>query len=229
MKDWDKIGIKDFLLKNADMTFVASSSTQVVVEGTYHLHAYHSSKGNVDGDYKLRIEIPDSFPKEIPIVREVSYKIPRDNNHHVNRDTKNHTDSLCLGSRIKILGIISEYPTISGFVEKCVVPFLYSTALNNFVFGELEHGCDGILEEYQEIFSVSTDRQVLNILLCMSRKKRIANKQPCPCGCGYRLGKCNLHEIINKIRRLASRNSFKVEYNNIIKEKKIEHLLHQRK
>jgi hypothetical protein len=223
MKDWNNIGIQDFLSQNADMVFVSLSSTQAVLEGIYHLHAHHPSKGNADCDYKLRIEIPNSFPRKIPIVRETSYKIPRDRRHHVNMDS----DSLCLGSRISILQKMHENPTISGFVEKCIVPFLYSVTFNSFVFGELEHGCDGILEEYQDIFSVFTDMQVLNILLCISKKKRIANKYPCPCGCGYRLGKCKLHDIINRVRYLAPRNSFKVEYNNILKEKKIDHLLLQ--
>jgi hypothetical protein len=229
MKVWNKIGIQDFLSNNADMAFVSLSSTQAVLEGIYHLHAHHPSKGNVDCDYRLRIEIPISFPKVIPIVRETSYKIPRDRKHHVSMDSVHHTDSLCLGSRINILQKIHENPTISSFVEKCVVPFLYSATLNSFVFGELEHGYDGILEEYQDIFSVFTDIQVLDILLCISKKKRIANKYPCPCGCGNRLGRCKLHYKINQIRYLASRNSFRAEYNNILREKKIDHLLLQRK
>jgi len=224
MKDWNEIGITDFLCKNPDMVIVDLSSSRAVLEGVYHLCAYHPIRGNADCDYKLRIEIPVSFPKEIPIVRETSNIIPRDDNHHVNRNTIHYTDNLCLGSRIRILQKINENPTISGFIEKCVVPFLYAIATGGFVFGELDHGHRGISEDYEEIFSVLTSKQVLDILLCLSRKKRLANKQPCPCGCGYRLGKCKLHYRINNIRQLSSRNSFKVEYNNIIKERKYEAL-----
>jgi len=222
MKYWNKIGIDEFLLKNTDMSFVALSSTQAVLEGTYHLCAHHPEGGDVDCDYKLRIEIPSSFPSEIPVVREKSYKIPRDRKHHINNDLVNYTDSLCLGSRIRILQKIHENPTVSGFVEKCVVPFLYSISIGKFIFGELDHGSKGILKEYKEIFSVTTNDQVLNILLCISKKKRIANKRICPCGCGYRLGKCKRHFIINKIRYLAPRNSFRNEYNNIIKQMRYE-------
>jgi hypothetical protein len=218
MKNWNKIGIADFLRNNPGMTFAALSSKQAMLEGTYHLSAYHPAGGNVDKDYNLRIEIPVSFPREVPIVREINYLIPRDNNHHINRGT----DSLCLGSRIKILQKIYENPTISGFVEKCVVPLLYAAVLDDFVFGELEHGYRGILEDYKEIFSVSTSTQVLGILFCLSRKKRFANKQLCPCGCGHRLGKCKIHNTINNIRRLSFRNSFKIEYDNILKEKRYE-------
>ena len=220
MKDWNKKAITDFLCKNPGMKFVSLTLTQAVLEGIYHLSAHHSIGGNVDYDYKLRIEIPAAFPKEIPIVREISNKIPRDDHHHVSRDIINYTDNLCLGSRIRVLQKINENPTISGFIEKCVVPFLYANASDDFVFGELEHGWDGILDDYKEIFSVSTNEQVLKILLCVSKKKRIANKQLCPCGCKRRLGKCNLHNKINEIRYLASRNSFKVEYNNIVKARK---------
>ena len=196
------------------------SKTKIVLEGIYHLCAYSPVKGNADADYKLSIEIPVTFPKTIPIVREISYKIPRDKKHHISVNPINFTDSLCLGSRIRILQKMSEHPTISGFLEKCVVPFLYSIIKNKFLFGELEHDSDGIFDDYQELFDVTSDTQVLNVLLCLSKKKRIANKQLCPCGCGFQLGKCKLHYDINKIRKLASRNSFKMEYYNLVKDKR---------
>ena len=220
MKNWDKIGIADFLYDNPGMILKIFSEKQIVFEGTYYLCAHHPTGGNIDSDFRLRIEIPATFPNMIPIVREVSNKIPRDRKHHVNIDSSNFTDSLCLGSRIRILQKISENPTISGFVNKCVVPFLYAVVSGDFLFGELEHYDEGIFDDYKELFNVSSDEQVLSILLCISKKKRIANKQLCPCGCGYKLGKCDLHNKINLIRRLSSRNSFKVEYNNLLNEKR---------
>jgi len=219
MKDWDKIGITDFLLNNSGMSIISLSDTKAILQGTYHLCAHHKKRGDVDFDYGLRIEIPAKFPNEIPIVREISNIIPRDDDHHVNRDKKNYTDSLCLGSRIKILQKISENPTIIGFIEKCVVPFLYSITKNEFVFGELKHYYNGIIEDYEDIFDVSGSNKVIRILLCLSKKKRISNKYPCPCGCGKRLGKCILHNKINHIRRLASKKSFKEEYYQILNEK----------
>ena len=229
MKNWNKIELTNFLYDNPDMVIVYLSSSRAVLEGVYHLHAHHPIRGNVDSDYKLRIEIPASFPKEIPIVRETGNIIPRDNRHHVSRDIINYTDNLCLGSRIRVLQKINEKSTISSFIEKCVAPFLYAIALDDFVFGELEHDWDGILDDYKEIFSVSTDEQVLDILLCISKKKRIANKQCCPCKCGQRLGKCKIHNKVNQIRRLASRNSFKAEYNDLLKEKQSAYFSNQLK
>ena len=221
MRNFDKIGLTDFLYNNPGMVFISLSASRIVLEGNYHLCAYHDKSGNVDADYKLRIEIPSSFPRDIPIVREISYKIPRDRKHHINIDPISYTDSLCLGSRIKILQKISEKPTITGFIEKCVVPQLCANEKGAFIFGELAHYADGIFDDYQDIFNVSTDRQVINILLCLSKKKRIANKWSCPCECGgQRLGKCKVHNKINQIRRLASRNSFKLEYISLKKEKK---------
>jgi len=219
MKDWDKIGIIDFLRNNPGMSFISLSDTKAILQGTYHLCAHHEKRGNAEFDYGLRIEIPAEFPNDIPIVREISYIIPRNDDHHINRDIENYTDSLCLGARIKILQKISENPTITGFVEKCVVPFLYSVTKKEFVFGELKHYYKGIVEEYEDIFDVSGSNKVINILLCLSKKKRIANKYPCPCGCGKRLGKCILHNKINRIRRFDSKKSFKKEYYQILKEK----------
>ena len=37
----------------------------------------------------------------------------------------------------------------------------------------------------------------------------VANKKPCPCGCGVRLGRCNKRFILNRYRNLAPRRWFR--------------------
>jgi hypothetical protein len=218
MTNWDAIGINEFLGENQEMSVKKLTNTCLVIAGNYRCIAYHEKGGDADLNYNLQIEIPATFPKAVPIVREISYLIPRYKKYHINRDYNNKKDSLCLGSKIRILQIISKNPTVTGFVEKCVVPFLYSAKKGKFVFGELAHYYEGIVEDYEDIFDISGSQSVLKILNCLSKKKRIANKLSCPCGCGKRLGKCFLRFKINENRHLASRFSFKQEYEQIFQE-----------
>ena len=88
----DTIGIFDFLKNNPGISITSISETEITLTGKYELCSYMTGYGNVDENYELEIKIPNSFPKGIPIVREISNKIPRDYNHHINFTD----DSFCL-------------------------------------------------------------------------------------------------------------------------------------
>lgn len=206
----DTIGIFDFLKNNPGISITGITETEIVLTGKYELCSCMIGYGNIDENYELEIKIPNSFPKGIPIVREISNKIPRDYNHHINFTD----DSLCLGSDIRIQTEIYNNPTLNGFMNKCVVPFLTAATIkiktgNTEVFRGLAHSNRGLLDDYKDIFSVNTDEQVIQILKALELRKRIANKLLCPCGCGKRLGNCKLHFMINKIRKINYRSWFK--------------------
>ncbi len=88
-----------------------------------------------------------------------------------------------------------------------MVPYLYgiSYKLKNgeFPFGELAHGVQGIIDDYLNIFDLKTYGQLLNTLKLLEMKKQRANKEPCPCGCGRRLGVCSFHNKLNDYRKIA--------------------------
>lgn len=206
LKKWDKIGLREFLLENPGMKIMKETDTCLTLTGKYNLIAIKSGQHYINDFYDLKIEVPHNFPYEIPTVIETAGRIPRDGDHHINWYNIGK-DNLCLGSRIRILSEIAKEPTIKGFIKNCVDPFLYSISIEKFVFGELTHGYEGILEDYKNIFNVKTNEQVLKILNLICTKKRLANKKICPCGCGERLGKCKLHILINKIRKNSIKKS----------------------
>ncbi len=112
---------------------------------------------------------------------------------------------------IRLLELVRKKPTLEGFVAYCLVPFLYAISLKikydiEYVFGELTYGNEGIINDYSSIFGVKNKDEVQNILEMLCLKKRIANKKPCPCKCGNRLGKCLLRLKINAYRNLAPRS-----------------------
>ena len=104
-----------------------------------------------------------------------------------------------------------KWKIVNGFLEYCLVPFLYAISLKrqydiDFIFGELAHGDDGLVDEYSKVFNVDSEKKVKKVLKMLSLRKRVANKKSCPCECGNRLGKCTLRFRVNEYRKLAHRS-----------------------
>ena len=197
------------------MSIGPSRNSGMVLKGSLLFSATPKGGKKIIDSYQIEITIPAAFPRVLPSVKETGGKIPRDGKHHVNSDK-----TLCLGSPLRLLHKISIKPTLVGFAENCLVPYLYavSNKLQNgedFSFGELAHGEKGIVEDYMELFRFKTRSQVNNALILLGTKRRRANKQPCPCGCGKSLGRCRFHWTLNVYRKLASRSWFKTHQKNL--------------
>jgi hypothetical protein len=79
----------------------------------------------------------------------------------------------------------------------------------DFVFGELAHGDQGIVDDYSAMLGLKERHQVTQAIHLLGLKKRLANKKPCPCGCGKRLGSCPFHHKLNEFRKMAPVSWFK--------------------
>jgi hypothetical protein len=208
MPDKDIIGIDEFLCNNSDMVLVPCRTRDVIIKGIFRFYAAPSGGIDIEDSYNLKIVVPHIFPRALPKVFELDEKIKREPDYHVNED-----GSLCLGSPVRLLKYIAEQPTLQLFGQKLLVPYLYAISHHfrvggKLLFGELAHGIPGILQDYSLIFQLQTLKQIKEALIYLGLRKRIANKKPCPCGCGLLLGKCKHHYILNKYRYLASRNWF---------------------
>lgn len=78
-------------------------------------------------------------------------------------------------------------------------------------FGDLAHGRLGIIQDYMRLLRVDTEEATMKMLYLLGVKKRIANKQPCPCKSGRRLGRCHNH-LLNSLREVQSQSWFRNEY-----------------
>ena len=121
-----------------------------------------------------------------------------------------------MGSSLRLLQLLNKNPTLEGFVEYCLIPYVYGVSLKiqdgeRLVFGELAHGEKGIIDEYEKIFAIKGKESIKQVLKMLSMKKRIANKQLCPCGCKNQLRKCSkkLNIKINQFRYFSARSWYK--------------------
>lgn len=188
-----------------------------VLRGLFEFAATNKEGGLIRDAYELEIELPESFPDEVPAVREIGRRIPRDGKYHINLTE----DSLCLGSPLALRLSLSKEPSINSFTANCIVPYLYAVShkLANggpFIFGELDHGEKGELDDYVHIFGLKTHAEALDTLHMLGLKKRVANKWPCPCGCSLRLGVCKFNAIIRPFRSVAKRSWYRGRYIELV-------------
>ncbi len=195
-------GLQRFLEQQPHMTIEPGSKPGLVIDGNFWFSAEPAGRELITDSYHLRLEIPERFPRELPLVTERGYRIPRTLNYHVNSD-----GTLCLGSPLRLLWNLAQNPSLPGFAAESIVPYLYAVSHKlkhggKFPFSELDHGTAGELADYADLFGLASPDAARRAYELLRMKKRRANKLPCPCGCRSRLGKCEFNWTIRKFRRL---------------------------
>jgi hypothetical protein len=182
------------------------ASTNLVLAGSLVINAQMPGKSLVRDLYQVAIQVPWNFPKRIPSVFETGGRIPQSYHHLTN-------GSLCLGSETQLRLLLAEGISLVGFVERCVVPYLYRFSYlkkyDEAPFEDLAHGPDGIKEDLRLLFEIERDSAVVPFVRLASMKRRIANKAACPCGSGRRLGRCH-NRVVNRLRERLGRYWFRV-------------------
>lgn len=186
---------------------------KVRLKGRLDFVGVHPAVGTIQDSFELEIDVPKSFPAELPTVTETGGRIPRLPGFHVNRND----GTLCLGSPVRLRLLFSTNPTLTGFAENCIVPYLFgmSHSLRTgapLPFDELDHGAPGALADYQELLHLESPEQALSALRLLGLKKRMANKRPCPCGCGKRLGRCAFRARLTTLRAIANLPWYRKHY-----------------
>ncbi len=180
----------------------------VRIAGTLSFSAEATDRERIDDSYEVELTIPHAFPRELPLVTEAAGRIPK--SFHTHDD-----GSLCLGSPLRQQLAVARSPTLPGFVKSCVIPYLYGFSYQEkhgeLPFGELDHGMKGIRQDLAELFGVEDRKAVEQMVYLAGTEKRVANKCPCPCGSGRRLGKCH-NRRVNSLRKRLGHIWFREQY-----------------
>lgn len=200
------------------MALRPSPEGDLKLTGSFAFAAEHPSAGRIDDAFNLTIVVSRGFPENVPEVFEIGGRIPKVADYHVNGT--NH--SLCLGSPLRLRIKLSKNPTLVCFASECLIPFLYAMSHSlasgsPLPFGELAHGTAGVLEDYREMLGLKSTRRVPDAIKLLGMKKRLANKLPCPCECGQRVGICRFNSVLHHYRLMASRPWYREESNTLPK------------
>ena len=209
-KEWDLV---EALVKQPGLAIVPGGHDELVIAGELQVVAAGADASLIEDSYSIEMRIPRSFPaRGTPRVFETSGRIPR--NYHRLDDR-----SLCLGAptRLRLLALSS--PRILDFIDKAVIPYLYSRSYferyGEMPFGELDHGARGLAKDLVAMLRMPEETDVSRLLVSLSTRRRLANKRPCPCKSGRRLGRC--HNIsVNATRKTLGRRWFAAQKVHIV-------------
>lgn len=197
----------EFLSCYPELSLRPSRRSSLVVEGAFHFCSV-SGGAELEDVYRLRILIPKLFPEQLPSVFDIGERIPRD--FHRLAD-----GSFCLGSPLRLQLLLGRSYSILDFVHKCVVPYLHGFSVleqtGELPFGDLEHGFEGIFDDYKVIFGVDSETKVKKLFYLASKPRSKANRYACPCGSGLRVGKCH-NDVLNKLRKTVGRLWFRNQF-----------------
>ncbi len=183
----------------------------------------------ISDEYKIEIDLNRVNP--LPLVKEVGGKIERLSTKknknledlHTNKGDMN--DGLCLCSRLKSFECCDQFKNslnpLFDFIKELVIPFFYGISyfekFNEFPFGELSHGEEGLLQDiegnlslyrYLEPYAKTYPDEYKVFRFAYSNmlfkkgffKRKIGRNEMCPCNSGQKYKKCH-RDIIDIIKR----------------------------
>lgn len=192
--------------KYPDLRLAPAKNGLTRIVGPIRFSAQPRRQERIDDEYEVEILIPGKFPNELAIVRETRNRIAASYAH------RNGDGTLCLGSPTALrLRIVDGEPLLS-YIEKCIIPTLYGHSFFErhgvLPFGELKHGVAGLREDLAALFGVDDDDAAVEFVRLAALRRRVANKQPCGCRSGRRLGRC-YHRRVNLLRGRLRRQWFR--------------------
>lgn len=181
-----------------------STQTAYMVEGSLPFSATLPGGHLVNDSFDIRIEIPRT-QRVLPLASEVGGRIPKEADFHVNPD-----GSLCLGSPLALNMAVGRDRSLAVFVDRCLIPYLAAISIKLVEGGDLPlpdlaHGKAGLLEEYERLLGVHGEQNIKAMLRLGGQRKRVANKQLCPCGCAERVRRCPSRTAIERLRKSIGR------------------------
>lgn len=182
-----------------------------LVQGNLSFSAEYTGR-RIDDEYFIEIILPEDYPDSPPKARETAKRIPAD--FHKYQD-----ETLCLSTSLAVRVKFAQEPTLVGFVNNCLIPYLFSFSYKckygNMPFGELSHGGRGILEYYKDLFHLNDDRAVLRLIKILA-DDNYRGHVSCPCGSGKRLRACHGTGLL-EIKKVQASLDFQNDYRYLIK------------
>lgn len=178
---------------------------RVLVRGT--LPILH--EGEELDRYAVEIVLLADYPNVLPLVFEVGGRVPRDADHHINRET----GEACLFVPDEQWRVCPPEMGFLEFLNGPVRSFFLGQSLfrstGEWPFGQRSHGAEGIREYYEELLGIHDILVILAYLECLSRPK-LRGHWPCPCGSGKKLRDCHrsrVQELRDKISPAVAEKS----------------------
>lgn len=177
---------------------VSVAGNQVVVAGDYFLNSEGSTPDPLGpiATFSVSVQFDPKFPYVEPAVRETAGKIPK--GRHLNPN-----GTCCLGVWEQWL-VEAEDKSVSAFFSRPFRDFFLSQTYfqnhDDWPFGELPHGLDGIIEAYASVLGIEPHaKEVSAYIDVLAQPGWPRGHRPCPCGSGKMIRNCHRQDL-NQLR-----------------------------
>ena len=188
------------------LTGVTTTEGTTTLSGLLRFEATADGYNSLIECFQIDISIPETYSECLPQVRETENKVDRDY-EHINKGGDND-GTLCLAVPVEQRRVFLEQPTLLGFVNKLVIPFLFGYCHwkkdGTYPFGTTEHGHEGIVQHYMDILELPNESAALAVVSFLYRG--YSGQLPCPCGSGKRARKCH-GEVLRALRDQHTRDT----------------------
>ena len=180
------IGIENMKRKYPSLEYVQRDNECIFIGELVLNHVYDGVR--MTGKFDIKVVVPRDFPLALPTVKELSNCI---DDLYTHRYPNGY---LCLASNLELKMHISKNHDISIFVDKYVIPYLYTykyfKEYGIYPYGERSHGMMGDLEYLKDLFCVDNWKQVFDIMM-FTTQSSYRGHLLCPCGSGKRIRNCH--------------------------------------
>ena len=184
------------LSKACPTLHVRDGSPSIKIAGVFPVMGTH---GEVIDRFHVRIEIPQGYPRELPIVRETGGRIPWIEDRHVNSD-----GTACVMMPEERYRVWPHGSTLTDFLNGPLRNFFLGQLARErgepWPFGEWSHGEAGFLEFVHSELGTTDRVHVMRYLAALS-KSQPNFRLPCPCQSGKAIRDCCRSELI-RLRRI---------------------------
>lgn len=141
--------------------------------------------------FKVGIAIPEDYPYGVPLVLEISEKIPRESSRHISKD-----GLCCVDIDHELLYLARRGLKLVDFIRDKVYPFFANQLYfeendGKYANGEYKHNFHGVRQFYSERLSLTEPAicvQFLERLVANNLPKR---NDPCLCSSGKKYKRCH--------------------------------------
>lgn len=130
--------------------------------------------------FKIALVVPEGYPYCVPVVMELSNKIPRQIDWHINQE-----GVCCVGMDHRLLWQAKRGIDLAGFIQNEIYPYfvnqLYKLATGRYASGEYEHDFAGVRQFYTEDLELIDTNLVISILKGILRNEIPGRNAPCFC------------------------------------------------
>ncbi len=190
------------------LTNIVEHDTETIVSGTLPFEASADGLETIRESFEIELIIPHGFPDTLPRVKEIGGRIVADYEHRYPGGT------LCLAVPVEQRQVFFKQPTLLGFVNRLVIPYLYGYCFwkkhGCHPFDEAAHGDEGILRHYVDTLCLCDDIAALGVI-CFLFEHGYRGHHQCPCGSGMRVRACHgpaLRALHEHHTPLTLRNDF---------------------